>query len=76
VKSTRKEVACCVRIELKANNPSTNDIRGSIRAQDESKGDISWRLNTQVRVQVRQGKGNRIKESNKSRTGVTGQERN
>jgi len=47
-----------------------------IRAMDETKREILWSINTQVGVQVRQGKGNRIKESKKGRTGVRGQEKN
>jgi len=41
-----------------------------IRAKDETKCEILWWINTEVGVQVRQGKGNRIKESKEGRTGV------
>jgi len=47
-----------------------------IRAKDETKGEILWWMNTEVGVQISQGKGNRIKESKKGRTGVRGQEKN
>jgi len=47
-----------------------------IRAKDETKREILWWINTEVGVQVRQGKENRIKESKEGRTGVRGQEKN
>jgi len=47
-----------------------------IRAKDETKREILWWINTEVGVQVRQGKGTRIKESKEGRTGVRGQEKN
>jgi len=47
-----------------------------IRAKEETKRDILWWINTEVAVQVRQGKGNCIKESKEGRTGVRGKERN
>ena len=45
-------------------------------AKDETKCEILWWINTQVGVQVRQGKRNRIKESTEGRTGVRGQAKN
>jgi len=45
-----------------------------IPAKHETKREILWWINTQVGVQVRQGKGNCIKESKEGRTGVRGQE--
>jgi len=47
-----------------------------IRATDETKREILWWINTEGGVQVRQGKGNRIKDSKDGRTGVSGQEKN
>jgi len=47
-----------------------------IWAKDETKREILWWINTEVGVHVRQGKGNRIKESKEGRTGVRGQEKN
>ena len=47
-----------------------------IRAKDETKREILWWINTEVRVQVRQGQANRITESKEGRTGLRGQERN
>jgi len=47
-----------------------------IQAQDETKHEILWWKYTEVGVQVRQGKGNRIKESKEGRTGVSCQEKN
>jgi len=47
-----------------------------IRAKDETKRQILWWINTEVGVQVRQGKGNCIKESKQGKTGVRRQERN
>jgi len=47
-----------------------------IWAKAETKREILWWINTEVGVQVRQGKGNRIMESKEGRTGVRGQERN
>jgi len=47
-----------------------------IPAKDETKQEILWCINTEVGVQVRQGKGNCIKESKEGRTGMRGQERN
>jgi len=47
-----------------------------IRAKDETKRKILWSINAEVGVQVRQGKGNRIKGSKEGRTGVRGQEKN
>jgi len=47
-----------------------------IWAKDQSKQEILWWINTEVEVQVRQGKGNSIKESKEGRTRVKGQERN
>jgi len=47
-----------------------------IRAKDKTKREIlSW-INSEVGVQGRQGKGNRIKESKEGSTGVRGQEKN
>ena len=46
-----------------------------IRAKDETTCEIWWSINTEVGVQVRQGKGNRIKESKEARTGMRGQEK-
>jgi len=48
----------------------------SIRAKDETKREILRWINREVAVQVRQGKGNRIKKSKEGRTGVRGQEMN
>jgi len=45
----------------------------SIRAKDETKCEMLWWINTEVGVQVRQGKGNSIKERKEGRTGVRGQ---
>jgi len=45
-----------------------------IRAKDETKGEILLWINTAVGVQVRQAKGNRIKESKVGRASVRGQE--
>jgi len=47
-----------------------------ILAKDETKREILWCINTEVGVQVRKGKGNRIKEGKEGRTGVRGQEKN
>ena len=47
-----------------------------IRAKDETKCEILWWINTAVGVQVRQGKGKRIKQSKECRNGVRGQEKN
>jgi len=47
-----------------------------IRAKDETQRETLWCINTEVGVQVRQGKGNRIKESKEDRTGMRGQEKN
>jgi len=47
-----------------------------IPPKDETKWEILWWMNTKVEVQVRQGKGNHIKESKEGRTGVRGEERN
>jgi len=47
-----------------------------IQAKDETKWEILWWVNTEVGVQVRQGKWNSIKKSKEGRTGVRGQERN
>jgi len=47
-----------------------------IRAKDETKREILWWINPEVGVQVRQGKGNRIKESKEGRTSVRGREKN
>ena len=47
-----------------------------IRAKDQTKREILWWINTEVGVQVRQGKGNWIKDSKEGRTGVRGQEKN
>jgi len=51
-------------------------MREILWAKDDTKREILWWINTEVRVQVRQGKGNRIKESKEGRTGMRGQERN
>jgi len=51
-------------------------MREILWAKDETKREILWWINTEVRVQVRQGKGNRIKESKEGTTGMRGQERN
>ena len=45
----------------------------SIRAKDETKREILRWINREVAVQVRQGKGNRIKKSKEGRTGVRGE---
>ena len=47
-----------------------------IRAKDETKRAILWWINTEGGVQVRQGKGNWIKDSKEGTTGVRGQEKN
>jgi len=47
-----------------------------IRAKDETKQDILWWINTEVAVQLRQGKGNCIKESKEGRMVMMGRERN
>jgi len=47
-----------------------------IQAKDETKREIPWWINTEVGVQVRHSKGNRIKESKEGRTGVSGPEQN
>jgi len=47
-----------------------------IWAKNETKREILWWINTEVGVQVRQGKGNRIKEGKEARTGVRGPEEN
>jgi len=47
-----------------------------IPAKNETKWEILWWINIQVGVQVRQGKGNCIRESKECRTGMSGQERN
>jgi len=46
-----------------------------ILGKDETKPEILWWINTEVGVQVRQGKGNCIKVSKEGRTGVRGQEK-
>jgi len=46
------------------------------RDKDETQREILWWINTEVGVQVRQGKGNRIKERKEGRTSMRGQERN
>jgi len=51
-------------------------MRERIRAKDETEREILLWINTEVGVEVRQGKGNHIKESKERRTGVRGQERN
>ena len=67
---------CCVRILPKGNSPRTHDMGERIRAKDQTKREILWRINPEVGVQVRQGKGNRFKESKEGRTGVRGPEKN
>jgi len=47
-----------------------------IRVKEETKREILWGINTEVGVQVRQGKGNCIKESKEASTGLRGQETN
>jgi len=47
-----------------------------ILPKDETKREILWWINTAEGVQVKQGKGNRIKESKEGRTGVKDEERN
>jgi len=47
-----------------------------IQANDETKREILLWIHTEVGVQLRQGKGNRIKKSKEGRTGVRGQGRN
>jgi len=66
---------CRVRIKPKENSPRPYDMGERIRAKDETKRDILWGINTEVGGQVRQGKGNRIKETKEGRTGVRGQEK-
>jgi len=46
-----------------------------IQAKDETKREILWWINTEVGMQVRQGKGNRIKERKEGRSSVRGQEK-
>jgi len=47
-----------------------------LRAKDATQWEILWWINTEVGVQVRQGKGNSIKESKEGRTCMRGGERN
>jgi len=51
-------------------------MRERIQAKDKTKYQILWRINTEVGVPVRQGKGNRIKESKEGRTSMSGPEKN
>jgi len=48
----------------------------TIPAMDETKWEILWWINTEVGVQVRQGKGNHNKENKEGSTSVRGQEKN
>jgi len=47
-----------------------------LRGKDATQREILWWINTEVGVQVRQGKGNSIKESKEGRTCMRGGERN
>ena len=46
------------------------------RVKDETKHEILWWINTEVGVQVRQGKGNRMKVSKEGRPCMRGQQEN